>query len=87
MPLYQYTCADCEETFEVRHRYSDTGIVCKLCQSENIKKFLGNKSLVTSRKAQNKQSIGSEVIKAIEEGRADLETTKKKLDKERERDD
>ena len=87
MPLYQYTCGDCDKIFEIRHRYTDTGIVCKFCQSKNIKKFLGNKSLVTSRRVQDKEKIGSEVIRAIEEGRADLEKTKKKLNKERKSDD
>lgn len=36
MPLYDYQCNDCDEHFEVRHKFSDPTPVCPVCGSENV---------------------------------------------------
>lgn len=42
MPLYEYRCADCGETFERLRRWddSDRELRCPRCQSEQIERLL-----------------------------------------------
>lgn len=42
MPLYEYTCLDCNETFDVLRKFSevDQGVRCLYCESENTARAL-----------------------------------------------
>jgi len=42
MPIYEYTCNDCQETFEVLTISSKTKekIQCTKCKSENVRKVM-----------------------------------------------
>ena len=89
MPLYHYICNQCEEEFELRHRYGEKDIVCLFCGSDSIQKHLGNKINISTKTPNilNKNKVGYEVNKAIEEGKQDLEKIKKDLSKERKKDE
>jgi len=81
MPLYLYDCASCEQQFEVRHSYGSKDVTCTLCGSEDIKRNLSNSFTVAKKNNFNKSKVGDEVIKAIEEGKQDLDSYKKKRKK------
>lgn len=89
MPLYHYICNQCEKEFELRHRYGEKDIVCLFCGSDSIQKHLGNKINISTKTPNilNKNKVGYEVNKAIEEGKQDLEKIKKDLSKERKKDE
>lgn len=40
MPIYEYTCQDCQTGFELIRNYSeaDTNLVCTQCDGENVKR-------------------------------------------------
>lgn len=89
MPLYQYTCNDCNEHFELRHKYNDNDITCMHCESLSITKYLGTKTNVFSKSspvAKNNKT-GQEVHKAIRENREELDRARKDLLKQRKQDD
>jgi putative FmdB family regulatory protein len=78
MPLYMYVCEECQQKFETRHSYRDVLRECILCGSTSVKKDLS--SVITKPKINNKsdkKTTGSEVIKAIEEGKEELSSLKK----------
>ena len=78
MPLYMYMCDACHQKFETRHSYKDVLKNCILCASTSIRKDLS--SVVVRPKLNNtidKKTTGSEVIKAIEEGKEDLSSLRK----------
>lgn len=82
MPLYHYQCQQCNKEFEIRHRYREEGIVCKFCNSPEIKKYLGNTvSVVKKTNTSKDKKVGSEVHEAIEDGKRELIKTKKELTK------
>ena len=77
MPLYSYDCLECKKNFNIRHSYNTTNIVCTLCQSVKIKKNL-SKVLRSPKKCYtDKEQTGTQVIKAIEEGREELKKYQK----------
>ena len=88
MPLYHYICGECEKDFELRHSYGEKGIVCLYCGSDSIQRHLGNKINISVKSSNStaKNKVGYEVNKAIDEGRQELEKTKKALSKERKND-
>jgi putative FmdB family regulatory protein len=76
MPLYNYTCSDCGEVFDLRHPYAEKNIQCVVCKSENIKKNLSKVLRVTKKCYNNKEKVGSKVVEAIEDGREELKKYK-----------
>ena len=77
MPLYSYNCGNCEKEFELRHSYNAKGIECVYCGSLEIKKNLSNVLQVTKKCYNTKEKTGSQVEKAIQEGKQELEAYKK----------
>ena len=47
MPIYEYTCNGCGESFELLLRH-DTTAMCPSCQSEDIKRLLSLPSIKSS---------------------------------------
>ena len=81
MPLYSYDCLDCKLNVDIRHAYGDKNVQCPSCKSENLKKNL-SKVLQTVKKCYNiKDQPGTEVHKAIEEGRQEVQSFKEKQKK------
>tara|TARA_R110000868_G_scaffold97891_1_gene269382 strand:- start:1384 stop:1647 length:264 start_codon:yes stop_codon:yes gene_type:complete len=78
MPLYAYNCLGCKKPFNIRHAYNATDVVCISCNSQNIKKNLSGVLQVTKKCYNNKEQTGSQVQKAIEEGKKELNDYKKK---------
>jgi len=81
MPLYAYNCLKCEAKISIRHSYKAKDIKCIECGSKNIKKNLSNVLQVTKKCYNIKEPIGSQVKKAIEDGKLELETQKKQKQK------
>ena len=81
MPLYFYDCLGCGEQVNIRHSYKEKDIECPLCNSENIRKNLSTVLQATKKITGNKEKTGTEVNKAIEEGKKTLEEYKKKQKK------
>jgi putative FmdB family regulatory protein len=81
MPLYVYDCLDCERQISIRHSYKDSDVKCTLCESKNIKKNLSNVLRMTKAAAPGEEKTGSQVKKAIEDGKKELEEHKKKQQK------
>tara|TARA_R100000995_G_scaffold84568_2_gene63682 strand:- start:17839 stop:18099 length:261 start_codon:yes stop_codon:yes gene_type:complete len=81
VPLYNYTCLECEENFDIRHSYKEKNIQCTFCKSQNIKKNLSNVLRVTKKCYNNKEKVGTKVQTAIEDGKSELKEYKKKLSK------
>ena len=81
MPLYVYDCLTCQEQINIRHSYGATGIKCTKCGSLDIKKNLSQVLQVTKKVTVDKEKTGTEVNKAIEEGKKTLEEYKKKQKK------
>jgi len=81
MPLYVYNCLDCKEQISIRHAYNAKGVECINCKSHNIKKNLSSVLQVTKKCYNNKEKTGSQVQKAIEEGKQDLKVYKDKQSK------
>jgi len=77
VPLYNYTCLECEEVFDIRHSYKEKDVQCIFCGAQNIKKNLSSVLRVTKKCYNNKEKVGDKVIKAIEEGREELKQYKK----------
>tara|TARA_R100000388_G_C7228736_1_gene153355 strand:+ start:145 stop:411 length:267 start_codon:yes stop_codon:yes gene_type:complete len=77
MPLYLYDCQSCKKQFEIRHSYGEKDIKCSFCNSINIKKNLSGVLQVTKKCYNIKEKTGSQVKKAIEEGKEELEQFKK----------
>ncbi|PCJ20338.1 MAG: FmdB family transcriptional regulator [Candidatus Cloacimonadota bacterium] len=41
MPIYEYKCSSCEDTFEVMQSMSASDLIsCKLCESKDIRKII-----------------------------------------------
>ncbi len=77
MPLYTYRCDTCNDTFEKRHAYKATGILCESCGSDKISKILSLAQRSNlDKKNYNNKKVGSEVIKAIEETKKEIDITK-----------
>lgn len=70
MPLYQYSCSDCQQEFKILHGIDEQNIVCKYCNSQNINKCLPKLSLSVNTSKQT--SAGERVEKFIEESREAL---------------
>ena len=81
MPLYNYTCLECEENFDIRRSSKEKNIQCTFCKSQNIKKNLSNVLRVTKKCYNNKEKVGTKVQTAIEDGKSELKEYKKKLSK------
>ena len=81
MPLYVYDCLTCQEQINIRHSYGATGIKCTKCGSLDIKKNLSQVLQVTKKCYNIKEQTGSQVKKAIEDGKKELEDYKKKKKK------
>jgi len=77
MPLYLYDCTSCDKQFEIRHSYGSKDVICLFCGSTEIKKNLSNVLQVTKKCYNTKEKTGSQVEKAIQEGKQELEAYKK----------
>ena len=78
MPLYVYDCLDCKEQVSIRHAYNAKEVECTNCKSQNIQKNLSSVLQVTKKCYNIKEETGSQVKKAIEEGKEELEQQKNK---------
>jgi putative FmdB family regulatory protein len=78
MPLYIYDCQDCKKQVEIRHNYNAKGVQCPRCNSLNIKKNLSGVLQLTKKCYNIKEQTGSQVKKAIDEGKQELQDYKKK---------
>jgi putative FmdB family regulatory protein len=78
MPLYSYDCLECKKNFNIRHAYSAKNVTCIFCNSEKIKKNLSNVIRSTKKCYNNNEQVGTEVNKAIEEGKRDLKKYQQK---------
>jgi putative FmdB family regulatory protein len=81
MPLYLYDCLECKEQMNIRHSYKEINVRCILCGSQNIQKNLSTVLKVTKKEISGQEKAGTEVNKAIEEGKKTLEEYKKKQKK------
>ena len=81
MPLYLYDCKDCEKQVEIRHGYKAKDVRCPKCNSLNIRKNLSSVLQVTKKCYNIKEETGSQVKKAIDEGKQELQEYKKKQSK------
>ena len=81
MPLYIYDCTDCKKQVKLRHSYNEKNIQCPVCNSLNIKKNLSSVLQVTKKCYNIKEKVGSQVKKAIDEGKQELQDFKKKQSK------
>ncbi len=63
MPLYDYHCKACDETFELLVR-SDTRLVCPKCGSEDLEKLVS----LTAPQGKTKQIIQRARAQANKEG-------------------
>jgi putative FmdB family regulatory protein len=77
MPLYNYNCLDCEEQVDIRHAYKAINVRCIKCDSQNIKKNLSSVLQVTKKCYNIKEQTGSQVKKAIDDGKQELKDFKK----------
>ena len=81
MPLYSYDCLECKVNVDIRHSYREKNVHCPKCDSKNIKKNL-SKVLQLTKKCYNiKEQAGTEVRKAIEDGRQEVQSFKKRQKK------
>tara|TARA_R110000744_G_scaffold13677_6_gene39575 strand:- start:5607 stop:5870 length:264 start_codon:yes stop_codon:yes gene_type:complete len=76
MPLYTYDCLSCKKMFDIRHSYNAKKVRCILCESENIKKNLSDVLRGTKRCYNSEEKVGSQVKKAIDEGKEGLKEYK-----------
>tara|TARA_B100001113_G_C21069581_1_gene604951 strand:+ start:992 stop:1258 length:267 start_codon:yes stop_codon:yes gene_type:complete len=79
MPLYAYNCSECKGEFSIRHSYKAKDIVCSICGSDKIQKNLSYQSVVSKvTKQKVNEKTGTEVKKAIQDGKQELSEYKKK---------
>ena len=81
MPLYAYDCLTCQEQINIRHSYGEKDIKCTKCGSLDIKKNLSKVLQVTKKCYNIKEQVGSQVKKAIEDGKKELKDYKNKQKK------
>lgn len=81
MPLYIYDCLECEKQISIRHSYKENDVKCTLCGSKNIKKNLSNVLRLTKSATPGEEKVGSQVKKAIEDGKKEIEEQKRKQQK------
>ena len=80
MPLYAYTCKDCNESFELRHSMSEEGQKCILCGSVNIFK---NLSFTIGKTPHNLNTRPGAIVDSfIEDTKKQLKIEKKRLKEE-----
>tara|TARA_R110002126_G_scaffold4922_7_gene25513 strand:+ start:5934 stop:6200 length:267 start_codon:yes stop_codon:yes gene_type:complete len=81
MPKYDYNCSECNTQFELKHSYKFKDAKCIHCGSLQVSKiFLMVSKIVTRLSSHNSApKVGKEVNKAITDGQAELEKTKKEL--------
>ena len=79
MPLYEYTCNDCEKRFEIRHSMSFDEQICIFCESVNLFRnslfTIGN----NTKDRETSVKIGSVVNEYIKDAKEDLKKEKKEI--------
>ena len=83
MPTYVYECADCYETFKVRHGMSEVHELCDACASPHITRIPTAFTNLTKDTPQRKKAVGETTTEFIENSRADLRAQKQELEKKR----
>lgn len=69
LPIYNYTCQDCQLTYFIKHSIDDSPPVCPQCDSHEVKK-----NLKTLKGPSNKKDpVGSVVEKFIKDSAIDLQ--------------
>ncbi len=60
MPIYEYECSDCRQTFEVRRCFSEADLpaICVKCESKNTHKVLST-FYAKSAGSSSSSSVGS----------------------------
>ena len=76
MPIYEYQCIECENTFKVVHSMDDTQVSCILCDNEKIEKVI---PLLQDVKKGFTQKTGDVVKKHIRDSSHDMKEYKKEL--------
>tara|TARA_R110000822_G_scaffold239233_2_gene369064 strand:- start:167 stop:436 length:270 start_codon:yes stop_codon:yes gene_type:complete len=88
MPLYDYGCKNCTKEFELRHSHKETNILCLYCGSPDTSKLLRSSNILSKVvKTNNTETTGARVEEAIEEKKAELNTTKEELKSKAKQDD
>lgn len=72
MPRYEYSCKECNGSFVVFHRVSETP-QCPSCKSENLKKILSFS--VTHEESKEEKGARERIKEYISEMKEDLEST------------
>ena len=83
MPIYVYECADCYETFKVRHGMSETCEECDACASPHIARIPATFTNLAKDTPHRKKAVGETTTEFIENSRADLRAQKQELEKKR----
>lgn len=79
MPKYTYECPSCEEVFEVRHAMTETLEKCVMCNSENVNKVISDFTLDKEVSSEDKNPVGSEVKKFIENTKREIKEERDSL--------
>lgn len=79
MPIYEYYCKDCTNTFNAFHSMSDDWEGgCGFCESENITRVIPELTH-SIKEGKFKKKAGDVVISHIEEAKRDLKQEKKRV--------
>tara|TARA_R110001583_G_scaffold15383_5_gene63383 strand:+ start:3244 stop:3501 length:258 start_codon:yes stop_codon:yes gene_type:complete len=79
MPIYEYYCKDCENTFTAFHSMSsDWEGGCGICESKNITRVIPELAH-SIKKDKFKKKAGDVVKSHIEEAKRDLKQEKRKV--------
>ena len=76
MPIYEYQCTECMNTFRVIHSMNDTQVNCILCNGEEIEKMIPT---LHSNRKEMVQKTGDVVKKHIRDASGDIKEYKKEL--------
>ena len=81
MPVYCYSCKDCDHSFEIRHSMNFEDQTCLKCDSERVFRVpsLQNKIKKTSNTSHR---VGKVVDDFIKDTKKELSTERKNLQKE-----
>jgi len=59
MPVYEYKCKNCDEKFELfQFSYSENGVICSKCGSENIERLMSGFASTGASSGQSTPSCG-----------------------------
>ena len=80
MPLYHYTCTNCQFEAEIRHSVKEVPGPCEKCGRNTLEKNMGFVSNITrTTRFSRKEKTGTATNRAIKDAKIDLEKQKKEL--------